>query len=164
VTGDAILVTGRLEGPAPASQIARDLATRGAWIAPLVLAFGCFWGINGVLSAGYALLIVVVNFLLAGWMLTVAGRISFVAMAGAAMFGYLIRLGIITLAVFPVIGLPWVEKVPLGITLIVTHLGLLVWELRHLSLSYAYPGLKPSQQRGDGAPVAPPSANRPSAA
>ena len=39
--------------------------------------------------------------------------------------------------------LPWVEMVPLAITLLVTHLGLLLWETRYVSLSLAYPGLKP---------------------
>ena len=33
--------------------------------------------------------------------------------------------------------------VALGLTLIVTHLGLLLWELRYVSASLAFPGLKP---------------------
>ena len=154
----------RLEGPSPAAKISLDLATRGLWIAPVIGAFGAFWGTHGVLSAGYALAIVVVNFLLAGWMLTAAGRISLNAMAGAALFGYLIRLGIITAAVFPVLDLGWVEVVPLGVTLIVTHLGLLVWELRHLSLSFAYPGLKPSPRHGDVRAATSASADQPASA
>ena len=36
---------------------------------------------------------------------------------------------------------------PLGLTLIVTHLGLLIWETRHVSASLAYPGLKPTAAR-----------------
>ena len=32
----------------------------------------------------------------------------------------------------------------LGLTIIVTHLGLLFWELRYVSASLAFPGLKPS--------------------
>ena len=43
------------------------------------------------------------------------------------------------------------EDVPalkaLGVTLIVTHLGLLIWETRHVSASLAYPGLKPTGGR-----------------
>ena len=31
----------------------------------------------------------------------------------------------------------------LGTTLVVTHLGLLFWEMRYVSLSLAHPGLKP---------------------
>jgi hypothetical protein len=36
--------------------------------------------------------------------------------------------------------------VPLGITIIVTHLGLLFWEMKFVSASLAFPGLKPKTQ------------------
>ena len=88
------------------------------------------------------------------------GRISFAAMAGAAMFGYLIRLGIISGAVLLVRHDSWVQIVPLGVTLIVTHLGLLMWELRYVSGSYAYPGLKPTSRRNGVVSQAVPSADQ----
>lgn len=135
----------RLEGPAPAMDIARDIARRALWVAPAFLALGAFWGTAGVSSVAYAMAIVVVNFLLAAWLMQVTGRISFAAMAGAALFGYLLRLGLIFLAVMLVREASWVELVPLGLTLIVTHLGLLFWELRYVSGSFAYPGLKPQR-------------------
>jgi hypothetical protein len=37
----------------------------------------------------------------------------------------------------------WFMAWPLGLTLIATHLGLLVWELKFVSASLAFPGLKP---------------------
>ena len=40
-------------------------------------------------------------------------------------------------------------KVPLGLTIVLTHLGLLTWETRHISNSLAFPGLKPVAHRGD---------------
>ena len=136
-------LTTSLEGPAPAMEVALDMAKRAKWLVPIAAAVGGFWGLNGILSAGYALAIVVVNFLLAAWMLAATGRISFALMAGAALFGYLLRLGLIFAAVMLVRNASWVEMVPLGIMLIVTHLGLLFWELRYVSGSFAYPGLKP---------------------
>ncbi|MFN8053082.1 MAG: ATP synthase subunit I [Acidimicrobiales bacterium] len=136
------MLTG-IEGPAPAMEVAVDMAKRAKWLVPLAAVIGGFWGVNGVISSGYALAIVVVNFLLAAWMLSAAGRISFALMAGAALFGYLLRLGLIFAAVMLVRNASWMEMVPLGITLIVTHLGLLFWELRYVSGSLAYPGLKP---------------------
>lgn len=141
-SGNALL--GAMEGPAPAMEIALDIVKRSLWVLPVVL-FGCaaFGGMNGALSGAYALGIVVVNFLLAAWLLQVTARISFAAMAGAALFGYLLRLGLIFLAVMLVRSASWVSLVPLGLTLIVTHLGLLFWELRYVSGSLAYPGLKP---------------------
>ena len=143
-SGNALLT--RLEGRSPAMDIAADIARRALFVAPVVLGFGAVWGARGVASAGYALAVVILNFLLAGWLLAVTGRISFAAMAAAAMFGYLIRLGVVSAAVLLVQDAPWVEIVPLAVTLIVTHLGLLVWELRYISGSFAYPGLKPTTQ------------------
>jgi hypothetical protein len=84
-----------------------------------------------------------VNFLLAAWSLGFAARISIALMAGVALFGFLIRLGLITLAVLLVRDAAWVELIPLGLTLIITHLGLLFWEMRFVSASLAFPGLKP---------------------
>jgi len=36
---------------------------------------------------------------------------------------------------------------PLGLTIIFAHLGLLFWELRYVSLSLAFPGLKPKPSK-----------------
>lgn len=142
--GDAFI--GRMEGPAPAMDIAKDMARRTLWLAPLlILLGGLIAGTNGAASAVYGMAIVAANFLLAAWMLAAAGRISFALMAGAALFGYVLRLGLIFIAVLVVKDMAWVDLVALGITLIVTHLGLLFWELRYVSGSLAYPGLKPGR-------------------
>ena len=142
-TDDPMLV--RLDGPSPAMAVAVDLARRSLWLLPiLVLGSAAFWGIDGVASTLYALAIVVVNFLLSAWLLTVGGRISAAMMGAAAFFGFLLRLGLIMLAVLAVRSAAWVELVPLGLTLILTHLVLLFWELRHVSSSLAFPGLKPA--------------------
>ena len=101
------------------------------------------WGAAGAWSVAYGLAIVITNFLLASWSLARAARISLALMAGMALFGFLIRLGLITVAVLVVRNASWVELVPLGLTLIVTHLGLLFWEMRFVSASLAFPGLKP---------------------
>lgn len=141
-TGDPIGV--RLEGPSPAMAVAVDLARRSLWLLPVVvIVSAAFWGLDGVASTLYALAIVVVNFLLSAWLLTAGGRISAAMMGAAAFFGFLLRLGLIMLAVLAVRNQPWVELVPLGLTLIATHLVLLFWELRHVSSSLAFPGLKP---------------------
>lgn len=141
-TTDPMMV--RIEGPSPAMAVAVDLAKRSLWLLPIVvLASAAIWGIHGVASTLYALAIVVVNFLLAGWMLAVTGRISAVAMAAAAFFGFLLRLGLIFIAVLLAKDAPWLELVPFGITLVATHLVLLFWEMRHISSSLAFPGLEP---------------------
>lgn len=134
----------RIEGPSPAMAVAVDIAKRSLWLVPIVIfVSAAFWGINGVASTLYALAIVVVNFLLAGYLLAVTGRISAAMMGGAALFGFLLRLGLIFVAVLLVKDAGWLELVPFGITLIATHLVLLFWEMRHISSSLAFPGLKP---------------------
>jgi len=127
-------------------EVALDIVKRSLWVLPVVLGLCAVgWGSKGAASGAYALAIVAVNFLLAGWLLQVGGRISLAMMGGAAMFGFLLRLGLIFLAVMLVKDASWVSLVPLGLTLIVTHLGLLFWELRYVSGSFAYPGLKPKR-------------------
>lgn len=138
-------LTQRLEGPAPVMNVARDLARRTALVAPALIVLGAvIWGTPGAASVGYGIGIVLANFLLAAWLLATAGRISFAAMGAAAMFGFLLRLGLIFLAVLLVKDQSWVEMLPLGLTLIVSHLGILFWEMRYVSASMAFNGLKPS--------------------
>jgi hypothetical protein len=138
----------RHDGPSPAVQVARDLVRRGVYVAPAGVVVGAiFWGTAGAASVAYGLAIVCVNFLLAAVSVGWGARISAAMMGAAAMFGFLIRLGLIFLAVMLVKDASWVELVPLGMTLIVTHLGLLFWEMKFVSASLAYPGLKPARAR-----------------
>jgi hypothetical protein len=135
-------------GPAPEAVLAKDLARRGVLVAPAFLLVGLLgWGVDGALSAGYGLLLVLANFAIAAALLVWAAPISLGAFMGAALFGYLLRLGLLFAAVVLVHGAGWVELWPLGLTIIVTHLGLLAWEARSVSLSLAYPGLKPRRTR-----------------
>ena len=130
--------------------IVTDMARRAAMVAPVVLAAAALgWGKNGALSALYALGVVMINFALSA---AVVGRATTLSRNFIMMFvlgGFMVRmlfvLGAITVAGY----FGWVEKVPLGVTVIVAHLGLLIWEARHLSISLAYPALKP--RKGDAA-------------
>ena len=72
-------------------------------------------------------------------------RITLGLMMGVVLFGYLIRLGLILLAVVLVRDAVWISLPALGSTIIVTHLGLLLWELRYVVISLALPGLKPAR-------------------
>ncbi len=134
----------RIEGPSPAMEVAVDLLRRALIWAPIaLLGSAAIWGTDGAISAAAALALVVVNFLLSAWMLQVGGRISLAVMAGAALFGYLLRLGLILVVVLLIKDQSWLDPVAFGIVLIVSHLGLLFWELRYVSGSMAYPGVKP---------------------
>lgn len=130
---------------APESELAFDMAKRALPAAVLPIGVcAAVWGFAGAASAAYAVALVVLNLLAASWTLSTAAKIGEAAIMGAALFGYLIRLGFIFAAVWPVKDAGWVEPVALGVTLIVTHLGLLVWELRYVSASLAHPGLRPT--------------------
>ena len=134
----------RDDGPAPEPQIAGDLARRALYVAPILLGLAAaMWGIDGAISTGYAMALVVANFVLAAGLLAWTARISLALMMAAALFGFLVRLGLIFVAVWLVQDASWFEPVPLGITIILTHLGLLFWETRHVSASLAFPALKP---------------------
>jgi ATP synthase I chain len=131
-------------GPAVEREVALDMVRRALPAAPVLVGAAAIpWGLDGALSAAFAMVVVVVNFLLAAWVLAAASRISYGLLMGAALFGYLVRIALIGLVVWAVKDLWWVEPLPLGLTLVVTHLGLLLWELRYVSASLAFPGLKP---------------------
>lgn len=134
----------RIDGPAPERDIARDMVKKGLIAAPVLVGIcWAIWGTDGALSALYAIAIVCVNFLLAAALITLTVRISLGLMMAAVLFGYLARLALIGAAILLVRDASWVSLVPLGLTIIVTHLGLLFWELRYVSINLAFPGLKP---------------------
>lgn len=142
----ATAFTTRLDGPAPEVKVTRDMLKRGLIVGPVLIAIcGVIWGLDGAWSSAYAIAIVLVNFALAAGLIAATARISLGLMMGAVLFGYLIRLGLIFLAVILVKDAGWISLPALGATIIVTHLGLLLWELKYVALSLAHPGLKPAR-------------------
>lgn len=134
-------------GQAPEVSVSKDMVKRGLWTAPLFLVVsGVIWGMNGTWSSAFGLAIVLANFALAAALIAWTAPISLSLMMGAALFGYLIRLGLICLAVWLVHGASWVSVPALGATIIVSHLGLLFWEMKYIAASLAFPGLRPSKQ------------------
>lgn len=138
--------TTRLDGPAPEVDVTKDLSKRGLLVAPIIIAVcAVIWGGNGAWSSLFGVGIVLVNFALAAGIIAVTARISLSLMMGAILFGYLVRLGLILLAVLLVKDAGWISRPALGATIIVTHVGLLAWELKYVALSLAHPGLRPDR-------------------
>jgi hypothetical protein len=136
---------------APEQAVAWDIAKRAIPASPVLVGLAALvWGAAGAASAAYAIAIVVVNFVVAAWVLATAARIGETLLMAAALFGFLLRLALVSAAVLLVADAGWVEPLALGLTLVVTHLGLLVWELRYVSASLAYPGLKPAAATKEG--------------
>lgn len=133
-----------VSGGAPEVSVSRDIVRRGVMVAPLVLTIaGVARGFNGMWSAGYAVVLVLVNFALAALLIAWTAPISLTLMMGAILGGYIVRLGIITAAVVLVRNTGWIDIPALGVTIIVTHLGLLFWEMRYIAASLTFPGLRP---------------------
>jgi uncharacterized membrane protein (UPF0136 family) len=135
---------------APEAEVARDLIRRMVWVAPLFVVGGLVgWGVDGALSALVALALVAANFGAAAALLGWGARNGQTTLLMAVMGGYVLRLSAVLLVLFLVRDLSWIEMVPLGITLLTTHLGLLIWETKYISLSLAFPGLKPGTNTED---------------
>ena len=135
---------------APERAIARDMVRRSVVFAVPLLAGGALgWGWTGALSVGLALALVLVNFGLGAAAIGWGARIGPSALMAAALGGYVVRLGIVTAAVLPVRHHDWFELLPFAVSLLVTHLGLLIVEARHVSASLAFPGLKPTRPRSE---------------
>ena len=126
------------------STIAVDLAKKGAIVAPIVVvALGVWRGPEAALGAALALVIVVVNFLASAAILGWTARLAPHALGGVAMLSFLGRLVIITVLGAGIKQLDIVDFQVFCITLIASYLALLFWEMRSISATLAYPGLKP---------------------
>ena len=131
------------ETPPVERQLVVDMLRRGLPLTPvIVVVMGLIWGWDGAASAAYGVGIVVVNLLLTAGMLGWAARRSPNVLMATALGGFLLRMALVTVAIFVVKDAGWVDLVPLAITVLVTHLGLLFWETRYVSASLAYPALK----------------------
>jgi hypothetical protein len=144
------LTTADLRAPAPESppverELAFDMLRRGAWLAPVVLiAATAIWGVDGASSAAVAIALVLVNLLLAAVSLSWAARRSLTLLMAVALGGFAVRMGLVVVVMLLVRNQSWVDLVALGVAVLVTHLGLLFWELRYVSASLAFPALKPA--------------------
>ena len=135
--GDAI--------PAVEREVALDMVRHGMFAAPVIIGgAGIVRGLHGLNSAAIAVALVFVNFLVAAAIMTRAAHSGPTAIGVAAAVGYPIRLGAIVVALVILRHQPWIDLPTLGIVLVGTHVGLLFWEMKYVSMSLAAPGLRPT--------------------
>jgi hypothetical protein len=104
-------------------------ARRAIWVLPiLAAAFWLFGGPDAALAAAVGVVIVAVNFWLAGVVLSRSARISLSLYHAAALFGFFLRLGLIMVTMFVVARVFDLDKAGLGISAVVSYLTLLSWE------------------------------------
>ena len=132
----------------PELDIARDLVRRGLPAAPVIIAVSALiWGVDGALSSAYGVALVLLNFVIAAVLLAWAARVSLTMLMVASLGGFALRMGLIVVAVLLVKDAGWISLPALCLTILITHLGLLLWETRYVSASLAFPALKPSRER-----------------
>ena len=125
-------------------DIAVDLAKKAAIVTPIVvIGLGVWRGPDAALGAFLALALIVGNFFASAAILGWTAKHAPHALAGVAMLSFLGRLLIITIIGAGIKQLDIVDFPVFAITLVISYLALLFWEMRSISLTLAYPGLKP---------------------
>ena len=110
--------------------MARHTVKRAVVVGPILV--GIFWafrGLDGALASLIGVVVVAGYFVLSGFMLAVAARISQGAYHAAALFGFFLRLGLIAVTMFGIAALiEDIDRPALGITVVVAFLALVAWE------------------------------------
>lgn len=95
---------------------------------PLVALFAVLRGWDGAFASGLGVVTVVAYFLFTGWLLSAAARISLAVYQGAALIGFFVRLGLITVTLLALANLFEIDRRALGISVVVAYAVLLAWE------------------------------------
>jgi hypothetical protein len=125
-------------------EVARDIARRGLLVAPIIiLALGLARGWAGALGATIALAVVCANFLASAWVITRLSRLGANALFAGVMLGWILRMTVVVAVLLVCRHNNAIDFPVLGFTIFGTHLGLLFWEAKHVSLTLGAPGLRP---------------------
>ncbi|MDH3606361.1 MAG: hypothetical protein OER12_05140 [Acidimicrobiia bacterium] len=109
--------------------IARHVAQRAVWVAPVLIGlFGIIGGVDGAIASAIGVAVVVANFLLSGWMMSIAAKISLAFYHAAALFGFFLRLILITVSLLVLGSLTELDRTALGLSVVIAYLVLLSWE------------------------------------
>jgi hypothetical protein len=122
----AVAAAGRVNVEA---VIARHVARRALVVGPLLVGlFGLWRGLDGAAAAAVGVGIVVANFLASGWVLSIAAKISLGLYHAAALFGFFLRLLLITVSLLVLGSLTELDRMALGLSVVAAYLVLLSWE------------------------------------
>jgi len=109
--------------------ISRNIVKRAVWVAPILIAiFGVVGGVEAAVASAVGVGIVVANFLIGGWIMSTAAGISLTLYHAAALFGFFIRLGLITLSMLLVASVTDIDRTAMGVSAVVSYLTLLSLE------------------------------------
>ena len=109
--------------------MARNIVLRVLVVGPVIIAAAWLLrGSLGAFSAAIGVAVIALNFLLSGWILSKAATVSMQAYHIAALFGFFVRLGFITISMLVAASLFEVDREALGVAAIAAFLILLVLE------------------------------------
>jgi len=111
------------------SLVARHIIKRALVVGPIIVVVA--WLLTdplGALSAAIGVGIVVVNFLIAGWILSRAAKVSMQTYHVAALFGFFLRMGFIALSMFGVAWIFEVDRRAMGVAAVAAFFALLTLE------------------------------------
>ena len=122
-------VATRLTGPPVEMILIGHLLRRAWWIAALlILGMYLFRGTDGAIAAAVGVAAVIANFWLSGLLLAFAAKISLGLYHAAALFGFFIRLGLLTAVILGISQVVELDRVALAIAAVGCHLALLGFE------------------------------------
>jgi hypothetical protein len=128
-TIDQVYASPSVEAASVESIVARHTVRRAVLIGPLVVAAAWLLGDAAAAFAGaIGVAVVVVNFLLAGEILSRAARVSMKAYHAAALLGFVVRLALITVTMLLIASVFEIDRPAMGISAVVAYLTLLTWE------------------------------------
>lgn len=126
--------TAASQRPAPDARpveaiLGKNIAKRALFVAPpLIAVFAVVGGWLGAVSSAIGIGIVLANFVVGGYLLATAAGISLSLYHAAALFGFFIRLGLITLTMVLVVSVADIDRLALGVSAVVSYLVLLSLE------------------------------------
>lgn len=133
------------DAPSSERKLAFDLVRKAVPLCPVIIGLAILVrGAAGGISASLAVAIVVANLLAAAISLDWAARRSPAALMATALGGFLARMTVVGVVVAVVRDSAWIDLPTLAVSVLATHLGVLIWESRYVSASLAFPSLKPA--------------------
>jgi hypothetical protein len=115
-------------------DLAKSTVRRAVVVGPILVAIA--WlirGWDGAWSAALGVAIVVGYYLISGTFLAMAARISFAAYYAGALLGFIVRLGLIAVTMYLLAKILPVDRVVLGVSVVVAYVALLILEVKALA-------------------------------
>lgn len=120
-------------GPIPGLNveaiIAKHTVQRAVFVAPVLI--GLFWllrGVDGAIASAVGCAVVVSMFLVSGSMMSISARLGLSAYYAAALFGFFVRLALLTGSMILIAKFTDLDRMAFGITAVLAYLILLSWE------------------------------------